>query len=335
MREWRVGRITLGILFLAVGIVLLLRLFTEINLVPIIKYGVPLTLIILGLEVLIFTLFAKSKVRFSVLSIIVILLILTALFSFGLFIENSPFYHFGSSIKQETPFDRGPGTNLSFHKVDINENIKLPAGVDTVSVDITNGNLEIVGSNTDRLILTGTVTTPAASQQEAVSNVEKYFTTKFVGDELKIDYDSNRDEINSQFLSKMITSVNLKLEVPAGLEISADLINGNISVENFLEELDLKVVNGKIDISLEQLAADIEAETTNGKINLVLPTTSEATIEAEAKIGTVEGNIDWVDETSGDFRVGAKKSAQVNGGFYKIELSTVTGNIAVDLLTIL
>lgn len=330
MREWRVGRITLGILFLAIGAVLLLRLFTEINLAPIIKYGVPIIVIVLGLEVLIFTLFATSKVRFSVSSIVIILLVLAALFSFGLFIENSPIYNFGN-ITQHGSSDQGLADGISRHQIDLSDDIRLLAGTKKVSVDVTNGNLEIIGSETDRIKLTGTVTVTAATQKAAAKDVEKYFSTKFVGNELRISYDDKQAGVSIGFLTKSMPVVNLKLEVPAELLVSGDLINGNISVENVIGELDLKVVNGRIEITSERLSADIDAEVVNGKIDLRLPRDSDAIIEAEVKIGLVGGNIEWIDKSDSDIRLGAEKSAQLNRGRHEIELSVVNGNIAVDL----
>lgn len=331
MREWRVGRITLGILFLAIGIVLLLRLFTEIKIGPIIKYGVPIVLIILGLEVLIFTLFAKSKVQFSVLSIIIILLVLTAVFSLGLvFVEYNPFNYFGNITEQQGPSDKEPGAGISRYQVDLSENIMLPAGTDKISVDVTNGNLDIIGTETDSVTLTGKVTVNAASQQAAAADVEKYFTSEVVGDELKISYGDENQGISIGFLTRTMPAVNLELKVPASLLVSGDLVNGNISVENIFGELDLEVVNGRITIKLDQLAADIDAETVNGRINLHLPLDSDATISAESKVGSVDGNIDWVDESRKDIKIGAKKSAELKRGLYEIELSTVTGNIVVD-----
>ena len=327
MREWRVGRITLGILFLAGGVILLLRLFTEINFSPIIKFGIPIILILLGLEVLTFSLFAKGKVKVSIASIVLILLFLAVALGFSLMFDYVQFPYFDRFHEIVNSGEKSVDNTLRF-KVNLNENIMLPAGTNKISVDITNGSLEIVGTQTDRVTLTGTVTVSAANQQAAELDVAQNLTAKINGDELQIAYSKETGKVSIGFLT--MTAPILNLNVPNEMMADIDLVNGNITIENIQGKLDLDLVNGRVDVKLDRLASDIQAQTVNGRINLLLPADSNALIAAKVNVGSIGGNINWVDVASSNQFVGAEKNAKIGSGSYNINLKTVTGSIEVD-----
>ncbi len=99
MRTWRVGRISFGVLLLALGTILLLMKFIDLDLNTIIQHGVPTILIILGLEILIFAIFSLGYVRFSVFSVIMILVISAFAYSFNYMIEFRDFNKFDDELQ--------------------------------------------------------------------------------------------------------------------------------------------------------------------------------------------------------------------------------------------
>jgi hypothetical protein len=80
MRQWRVGTISMGILLIVVGSICLLSNFTgSYIMIKTLLNWWPVVLILLGIEVLIYSLFLKEdspRIRFDGFSIFIIMLIL-------------------------------------------------------------------------------------------------------------------------------------------------------------------------------------------------------------------------------------------------------------------
>ncbi len=127
-----------------------------------------------------------------------------------------------------------------------------------------------------------------------------------------------------------IESVNGGIEI-SGVHgiVKAETVNGGIEAEDLSDNASLETVNGAIRATFASLTGGqkVDCETVNGKVSVVLPSNSDASIEAE----TVNGGIDGKDfglETNKGF-VGRDLEGEVGDGSARVNLSTVNGGIKI------
>ncbi len=138
--------------------------------------------------------------------------------------------------------------------------------------------------------------------------------------------------------------VHFTVEVPAGVELEARTVNGEIEARGIADEVEARTVNGGIvvagngPVSAETVNGEIEAwlggdvsedlrfKTVNGGIRLVLPNGTDADLD----IRTVNGSIDTDFPLTIRGRWGPKSaSGEIGAGGPEIEVSTVNGSIAL------
>ncbi|MCY3600564.1 MAG: hypothetical protein OXN85_11425 [Gemmatimonadetes bacterium] len=138
--------------------------------------------------------------------------------------------------------------------------------------------------------------------------------------------------------------VQFTVEVPAGVELEARTVNGEIEARGIADDVEARTVNGGIavegngPVSAETVNGEIEArlggeisddlrfKTVNGGIRLVLPTGTDADVD----IRTVNGAIDTEFPLTIRGRWGPKSaSGEIGAGGPEIEVSTVNGSIAL------
>lgn len=107
MRQWRVGTLTMGIILIVLGIVILLSQFNNASILNILLKWWPLSLILLGCEVLGYIGFSKSGDErvlydgFSIFLIIIILMVTMGAYSLKTVLDTIP--HNSSSIQFTIP----------------------------------------------------------------------------------------------------------------------------------------------------------------------------------------------------------------------------------------
>ncbi|MDE2878378.1 hypothetical protein [Candidatus Palauibacter soopunensis] len=138
--------------------------------------------------------------------------------------------------------------------------------------------------------------------------------------------------------------VHFTVEVPAGVELEARTVNGEIEARGIADEVEARTVNGGIavegngPVSAEtvngaiearlrgEISEDLRFKTVNGGIRLVLPNGTDADVD----IRTVNGAIDTEFPLTIRGRWGPKSaSGEIGAGGPEIEVSTVNGSIAL------
>jgi len=125
MRQWRVGTISMGFLLIALGVLLLGNTLWDIAISDIIVYGWPVILILLGVEVLLFSFFKKeTHLKFDFFSVFI--LILAVIFTFVIYtVQETGIY---SSIRNVI---NGKGYTL-----DVNRTLEIPDSIEEIIIDI-------------------------------------------------------------------------------------------------------------------------------------------------------------------------------------------------------
>ncbi|MGD9678691.1 MAG: DUF4097 domain-containing protein [Vulcanibacillus sp.] len=368
MRQWRIGTITTGILLILLGVLLLLKTFTNIDIKDILFYGWPVILILLGLEILIFSLVKnKEGLKFSFFSIFIIFLAFSLTFLVYAIDEVGLFSEIERVIDGEN------------YTVDVETTLSLPDTVTEMSIDATNGYFKIIGKETDSINITGTMTL-FSEKDEASEDLEEIYSVKIIGNKLVININDSHKNLwfgNSP-------KANLNIVIPNDLLLKIDIVNGNIEMDNMLAsgnienvngdivinnsngEFDTKTVNGKISItnniggitaettngqiSIAEIDGDLNLKTTNGdiqvntstisddwkistlngKLTLDIPSDVDVKISADSEVSDVAGNIQWINLNNDESYVGSKKEVTLGSGEHSIDLKTLSGKIEVN-----
>ena len=124
---------------------------------------------------------------------------------------------------------------------------------------------------------------------------------------------------------------NLEINGVTGA-LDADLVNGELKSDGLTASTKVNMVNGDMDIRFNDLtnAKYIDLESVNGNINVYIPSSSDATIQAE----TISGRItnDFGIEVIKHKYVGSEMSGYIGSGDVKVDLENVNGKIAINVL---
>lgn len=353
MKQWRVGTISMGILMILFGVLLLGNTIWDIHIADILVYAWPIILILLGVEVLLFSLLKKeSKLRFDFFSIFILFLALSFTFVVYSVQETGILSSFRSAVYNES------------YTLDVNKNLNIPAEVKEVVIDSPNGSFDLVGDDTESLNVTGTIRLSADSEEEAADYLNKVLEVKVLGDQAIVRVDDVRQ---NHFFGNNTLKSNLVIHLPkdrmvkvklvngdieaTGLEGSGSIesVNGTISYENGKGNYDIQTINGKVyvknqigDVNVHALNGKVYAEeiegnvsldtqngkiyiktskvtgdwdvsATNGEISLEIPNNINAKVKAETSIGEVKGNLNWQSTDSNDIAKLGSKKTAVLG----------------------
>lgn len=312
MRQWKVGTISMGLLLILLGVLLLGNSIWDITISDFIVYAWPLILILLGVEVLLYSFLKKDgPIKFDFFSIIILLIAL--------------FFTFSLYSVQETGIInaiRGNINNNSY-TFDINQTLAIPENVDEIIIDVPNGNIDIVGKDVNSAEVKGTIRVDAVNRDEADQLLGDIFTVKIVGNQAIIRIDEKRSIFNGNSFNNLLKA-NLEIIIPKDLEADIRLINGDIAASNLEGSGVIEGVNGKI--AFDHAKGNYEVKTVNGEIRI-----EDLVGDLEAK--TVNGEIDAIN-TIGSLNLGTTNgeitaaSSQLAGDW---DISTVNGEISIQI----
>jgi hypothetical protein len=137
--------------------------------------------------------------------------------------------------------------------------------------------------------------------------------------------------------------VDFTVEVPAGVKLIAESVNGSVEADRLESDIDANTVNGQIDLSTTGSAeantvngsitasignadwsGELTFETVNGGIELTLP----ASLNADVHASTVNGGISTDFPLTVQGRFGPKRlNGRIGNGGRTLSLTTVNGEI--------
>ncbi len=196
----------------------------------------------------------------------------------------------------------------SFHfEVDVKNHTQVRLGA-------INGNVEILGSaNATSVTITGERRVGSESTADAEEYLQKLeVRVTETASMVLVETIQPKENHGRNFV------VDYKITLPENLELDADNINGNMTIENIRNDVDVDNVNGNID--LKDILGNASANVVNGLIRAKVTMPQNGNIG----MGTVNGNIELEipQNTSADF------SANVTNGAIQISNLTLQNEVA-------
>jgi len=196
----------------------------------------------------------------------------------------------------------------SFHRqVDVQNHTQM-------RLDAINGNVEIIGSASATSV---TITGELRVGSESTADAEEYLQ------KLEVRVTETASTVLVETIQPDKTHgrnfvVDYKITLPENLELDANNINGNITIENIKNDVDVDNINGNID--LKDIVGNASADVVNGLIRAKVTMPQGGNIN----MGTVNGNIELEIplNTSADF------SANVTNGAIQISNLTLQNEVA-------
>lgn len=343
MREWKVGRITLGLFLIGMGVLLALNTLTTIPLDRILSLGWPVLLIILGIEVLAYQMFHKNgNWSFDIFSIFLIFVAGVSILAVY-------------TVQSVGVIPMLKNTFMSqAYTVEIKESLQIGENIQEIEIDIPNGDIQLIGTETKIVNLNGTMRTDGKDQQSAEEEIAQALIFREVGNKVIIQIQRPRNQFG--WIPNQLATFSI--EIPADLIVKAKVINGKISAKNFTKEVDVDgsnltvdidsvqgnvrvdntngkidlrniqgsvdaiLTNGNINAKTDTIAGDWFMKTVNGGVTIQLPTNPQVDLRADTTNGRVQQNINDSNEKNFQTVIGA--------GTYKVEMKTTNGNIRIE-----
>ena len=341
MKKWRVGTISMGLLLIAIGIIMITGRIYGFSAVNLIAKWWPVILILLGIEILGYNIFAKNedvKIVFDGFSIFAtIVIIVISLGAFGIteafkyfpdnfqkgFVFSSDYKHVTSVTKNytidasgksklvlsneygDTKFVKGTGKNI-----EVTANIEIRNNDEEYAKKISDSLVEIVKDNPIKI--TSKISS-YLNDRTKIKGITINYTVK-VPDGLDIDTYNKFGDISASDISK-----NAYIENTNG-QITVNNTTGNLTVKNAFGSIDVDTVGGKAELINKN--GDIDIKNVNGpvKIDNQFGSITAGNVKGSAEITNKNGQID-VSSIDG--------SAVIKTEFSDANIETVKGDLKV------
>lgn len=140
------------------------------------------------------------------------------------------------------------------------------------------------------------------------------------------------------------TRVDFRIEVPAGVDLVAGTVNGDVEVRRIEGDVKASTVNGDIDVESEgmaeastvngsirasmgsDLAHDLRFKTVNGSVTVSLPAGADADVEAATVNGALES--DFPLTIQGRFS-NRRMRGTIGDGGHALRMETVNGSVTI------
>lgn len=309
MRQWKVGTTSLGILLILMGVIWIYSTITGIPLFTTLLKWWPIILIMLGIEVLIYSLLPKkenTKVKFDGISILIIILIM--IFMAAAQVINKGIVYglnfFGNEIS--LPFQNSISYSKHYELEGKNrEKIKINDAV---------GKIVVEHSESDKIIIDAVVNLKGNHKNYSQENEDNIIN---IDDKkvLSINHLSNLSKNNINFASVDYTikvpndipleidnkfgvtivngiSADIKIESSAG-KVTVQKVKGNIYVDNKFGATECFDIVGNIKI--DNSNGKIDVENIDGKAELFgkLGSIKAANIKSDTTIDSANGSVDY------------------------------------------
>lgn len=259
MKEKKVGKLTLALTLISIGMILLFR--NDINLSEVLKLYVPIVLVFLGLEIVLSKLYYEKKdyhVKIDLGSVVfVVLIVLTlagAIFSFNTYKDGKTEFAFsGFNLFNSVKYN---------NRASVTNNIEIESS-ENLYLETDYSDLEIIKTEEKTIRVEGTVEYRYNDDSKRELKLEDIMKTEKSPDTTSLTYSKEDAETNHDI---GIESLNYKVYVPedilnAKLDISyskADLKNLNLQA--------LEINSDYSDIYLNDISGEMSITSNYGSI---------------------------------------------------------------------
>ena len=271
MKQWKVGTISLGILLISLGVAWIYSSVAGVDFLTSIFKWWPIVLILLGVEILIFSLLPSNenrRVKIDPLSIVIIILII--IFLGGAQLVTKGFSHLGSWLGFK-------GNNITGF-FDNNNNVRdysfsesfLASEVQAIAVDGAVGNIEVLKGNGDNITLEVKVYYGDRNRETNISE-DELRNSVIIEKNTTLGISTRKQG----YLDNLrIKSIDYRITVPVTTDIEIENNIGETKVKGIEGSLDIVsnigdvVVDGfKGDVTISNNLGDTEAYNIEGNFN--------------------------------------------------------------------
>ncbi|WP_202708069.1 DUF4097 family beta strand repeat-containing protein [Sporosalibacterium faouarense] len=326
MKRRKIGIITLAITLIALGGFLLANNFLELNSRLISSLLWPSIIIIFGLEIIISKIIFDRKdqdVKASIDGISVVLLIIviviTSVVSTVSF-SITPFrFNLSNIFNGRNPFYSHSSTYSKDYEIILNNR-------DKITIDNIYGNVKIEKTKGDKIKVLAEISMDYNDQEYADEISEKLIEISEREDRIDIEsmvetYNGNNTIGNIRVSLFIQTPPDVEVEVENGYgDVSIEEINKNVKIENEHGQVELRSINGSVDVTNSYDRVEVEKVTQDVKI---------INKHGEVNIKKVDGNILVrnsydainIEEVKGDL--------EIENSHDKIYVDNIDGNVEI------
>lgn len=332
VRTTSVGRLTLGLVLVAVGIASVLQIsFGYVNAVDTVVRYWPLALVLLGLEFILAARDPESRARVSVGSIVVMTLVVAAAsaYSVGGFQID-----LGNGLRVPLV----SGTESYTVQVPVNE----PFGTGSTKLEVqASGDVALTGTADHTVVGTASITVRARSQSEARQVAEKLtVSARPVGGTLVVEVPRPAGipeyaQIQPSYTLSVPSGANIESKTVSGdtkvtgvtgnIKVSA--VSGDVFVDNLPHSLNVDVVSGDVEVTLNKDMTNLAVKSISGDVSISAPAGTGGKLSFNAVSGDVDSSLSGITVTS---KPGHKSASGTFGtGVTSVDVSTVSGDITI------
>lgn len=292
MRNWRVGTISMGIMLIMLGAYLLLSIFFGSDFI--LNYGliswIPILLIILGVEILIYLFLSRKEnpvIKYDVISLFLIGLIGLIGISFFVVYESGILPKVQAFVNQEVrEYD------LPTYKREISSDIE------GIVIQASSSKMNVETQKTKEIVAFGTYAT--SHTESILKDPEDYLSVEKIGNTLYVMVKSSFEHFRPRQLTLIIPE-NLSVEIDANHE-SINLHPRNLRSNWFIKNasyVDI-VVDRKANLLITTIEEDKNKENPS------------ETFTSETDVNVVETETDTFLFGKGDYEINITKATKVN-----------------------
>ncbi|MEO8514837.1 MAG: hypothetical protein ABI543_14865 [Ignavibacteria bacterium] len=240
------------------------------------------------------------------------------------------------------------GCSLLRKRVEKKETVKYTlngSGKTSIHVENTNGRINVSNSNDTNGMITieaeKIADVKVDEQDKPIENIKIKIDS--AGSEINIETDVNHDR--GMFHKGETPKVNYDIKVPANMKVSAENVNGTITISRITADVTAETVNGTISIfscpgqinlsgvngtiicNVDSVTAGIKVEVVNGSVKIG----GLKTINADVNATTVNGKVKFADLTFSNLNANKKSlSGTLGKGGNSIRVESTNGSITFD-----
>lgn len=308
MKQWKVGTISLGLLLISLGVAWIYSSVTGVDFLTSIFKWWPIVLILLGIEILIFSLIPSNenrRVKVDPLSIIIIILIIV--FLGGAQVITKSINYFGSFIGFNDDnfigfFDNNNAIYYSFSESFV------AAEVQAIAIDGAVGNVQVLKGNGDNITLEVKVSYGDRNRKTDVSE-EELRNTVIIENNSTLEISTKKQG----FLDDLrVKSIDYFITVPKAIDIT---------IENNIGETKVIGIEGRLDITSN--IGDVIVDGIKGEVSI-------ANNLGDTEAYNIEGNFKGKNDAGSIIAENISGNADIICRLGKIEAENIKGDALIE-----
>lgn len=342
IRQWRIGSLSGGISLIGFGVLILVISYGGATWSDM-KYLWPVTIIVLGLEVIVHSRAPReSGPRVSILGIVLVVLVILA--SLAGYTVSRVADAIGLANGQLAVAGNG-------HSVLVPVSGSLPVGstVQNLNIQVPNADVRVTGGSGNTVVYQGELGVAGNNRAAAEKNLPSEWQAAVQGNTVQLVLNQPKSQTVWSLFSHLGNSNkgNLTVEIPARLFAQVRTVNGSITVNGVQQGVNAETVNGAVTVesvsgrvvedavngmlTATQVNGDVQLHTVNGAMNV-------NQVRGRLSVDAVNGSVSVQSPVDGDWQLktvnGGLTLTLPNGTNAAIDarsIRSITGNIAWQL----